>query len=278
VTRSTQAITAPSDNPSGDLLQLLRGLEAKTARAVANGRETARIGRFLAAAHPTNDLIWLNYALPLPELAHDADITGDIADLRQWFRERGRVLRFEIFQPLWPRLGPALERAGLRLQGAMPLMLCAPGDLRPIAAPGVTVRRLDDTATDDTLRQVMATGQAAFDQPSDVRDADLAELRDNLRRGVYRSGYAEFGGSVAGIGTVVTMNDELAGIGTLPQYRRRGIAATLSTALLADHFAAGATMAWLSAGDDPAHATYAKIGFRDAGVQLNYIDADPAGH
>jgi len=248
-------------------------------RAAGNGRETARIGPFLAAAHPTNDLVWLNYALPLPELAQDADITGDVAALREWFRDRRRVLRFEIFQPLWPWLGPALERAGLRLQGAMPLMLCGPGDLRPAAAaPDVTLHRLGAGASDDLLQQVLIIGRLAFDQPADVPEADIAELRDNLRRGVYRSAYAEIQGQVVGIGTVVTTNDELAGIGTILQYRRRGIAAAVSTYLLADHFAAGATMTWLSAGNDAARAAYAKIGFRDAGVQLNYIDADPAGH
>jgi hypothetical protein len=46
----------------------------------------------------------------------------------------------------------------------------------------------------------------------------------------------------------------------------------VSSALLVEHFAAGGDWAWLSAADEAARALYAKVGFQDAGVQLNYID------
>ena len=260
-----------------NLIPLLRELAAKTVRAAADGRETTTIGPFLAAIHPTNDMIWLNYALPLPTL-DVADVTADTVDaLRALFRSRGRVLRFEFFQPLWPDLGPAMERHGVKLQDAMPLMVCAPQDLRPVAAPEVTPRPLAADVDDATLRRFITAARTAFGEPAPATDADIAEQRDNLRRGVYRCAHAEIDGQIAGVGSMTVANDELVGIGTLPAYRRRGVAATLSSWLVADHLARGALLAWLSAGDAVAQAVYAKIGFRDAGVQLNYIDGPADG-
>lgn len=76
-------------------------------------------------------------------------------------------------------------------------------------------------------------------------------------------------GGSGGVGTFCTGNSELAGVGTLPAFHRRGIAAAVSSALLAEHFAGGGR-AWLSAAGEVARALHAKIGFQDAGVQLNY--------
>jgi predicted GNAT family acetyltransferase len=62
--------------------------------------------------------------------------------------------------------------------------------------------------------------------------------------------------------------------GELTRWRRRGVAATLSSCLVQDHFARGGTLVWLSAGDAIAQAAYERIGFRLLPTpQLNYIDA-----
>ncbi len=64
---------------------------------------------------------------------------------------------------------------------------------------------------------------------------------------------------------------ELTGVATHPQFRRRGVAATLSSLLLRTHFARGGTMVWLSAGDAVAQATYHKLGFHQIDTRLNYL-------
>lgn len=74
-----------------------------------------------------------------------------------------------------------------------------------------------------------------------------------------------------GVGTTLGSGlSELQGVTTLPDARRRGVAATLSSALVANVFAQGSEAVWLSAEDAAARACYAKIGFRTIGSRLNY--------
>lgn len=264
-------MTSPAQ-PSTDVRELLRTIEANTARAATEERETTRVGPFLAAIHPTNDMIWLSYALPLSAERREPVTAETIAALRALFAGRSRMLRFEFFEPLWPDLGRELEALGLELQGKMPLMLCGPEDLRPFAAEGVVIRPLTEADDDATIEAFHRAALASFGQAQEIGPAAIAEQRESLRKGVICSAYATVDGQIAGVGSVSVGNDELVGVGTLAQFRRRGIAAAVSSRLVADHLARGAPLAWLSAGDEAAHAVYAKIGFRDAGAQMNYWD------
>jgi ribosomal protein S18 acetylase RimI-like enzyme len=258
------------------VLSLLRTLEAKTAVACEAGRDTTAVGPFLATVHRTNDLMWLSYALPISERRDEPVTAETIRRLREVFAERGRVLRFEFFEPLWPNLAADLERHGLMQHAAMPIMICSKSELRPARAAGVVVHALSPDDADDTLRRFHATSKAAFEElggaNADVTAAEVHKLRENLRGGVYRSAWASIAGQIAGVGSIGVVNDELLGIGTLPAFRRRGVAATISSHLLLDHLRNDAQLAWLSASDDAAYATYAKIGFHPVGMQLNYRD------
>jgi len=63
---------------------------------------------------------------------------------------------------------------------------------------------------------------------------------------------------------------EIAGIVTLPEFRRRGAAATIVSVLLRGVFASGRNIAWLNADNEQARSVYAKLGFRTIGSLLNY--------
>jgi predicted GNAT family acetyltransferase len=154
----------------------------------------------------------------------------------------------------------------------MPLMVCGPADLRPVEAAGIEVRPLTADDSDLVLSQFLVAAKLCFNEPPAATPQEVESTRQNLRANVYRSAYATVDGTMAGVGSLSAANDELVGIGTLPGFRRRGVATAVSSRLLADHFAGGATLAWLSAGDEAAHATYRKIGFHPVGMQLNYID------
>lgn len=260
-------------DPDPGRLDLLARLMHKTiAGSGGAGRTTADVGMFVGAVHDADDLVWLSYALPKPDATPDRFDPADVAALQKLFAGRGRVLRFEFFEPLHPWLAARLAGCGLKLQGAMPMMVCGPADLRPVAAAGVEVRPLAADDSDLLLSSFLVTAKLCFGEPPAATPQEVEATRQNLRDGVYRSAYATVDGAMAGVGSVSAANDELVGIGTLPGYRRRGVAATVSSRLVADHFAAGASLAWLSAGDGAAHATYRKIGFQPVGMQLNYIE------
>ena len=63
---------------------------------------------------------------------------------------------------------------------------------------------------------------------------------------------------------------ELAGIGTVPAFRRRGIAAALTAALAAEAFARGVELAFLTPGDDDTRRVYERAGFEATSTVLAY--------
>jgi hypothetical protein len=50
------------------------------------------------------------------------------------------------------------------------------------------------------------------------------------------------------------------------------VAASLTSFLTEQLFAAGGTLAWLSAGDAAAQAVYERVGFAVVDMRLNYIE------
>lgn len=262
--------------PSPQILELLSRIEAKTVRASSDGRVTQQIGPFLAVAHPSSELIWLSYAIPLSAQRDGADVAAAVPELRKWFAARNRRLRLEILEPLWPELAPQLMACGLNLQGRMPIMFCAPGQLKPVPAPpGVTLSSVSPSADDAELAAFITLGLRAFAmEPRQPGPQEIAENRDNLARGRYRSAVARLDGAPVAVGSMSVANDELVGIAVLPEYRGRGIGAAISYYLVNEHFARGAAFTWLSAGDEPARRVYDRIGFTAVGDQVNM--AEPA--
>jgi ribosomal protein S18 acetylase RimI-like enzyme len=258
------------DSQQTELLSLL--MRKTIAGSAAGGRRVVDVGPFVAAIHETDPMIWLSYALPWPGRSPEQFSRAHIVELRRLFRDAGRTLRFEYFEPLHPWLGAFLAQNDLQLQGAQPLMLCPPSDLLPVRADEVEVHDLVASDSDETISQFMIVAKLCFGEPPSVSPQDIESTRQNLRSRVYRSAYAKVRGVMAGVGSLSLANDELVGIGTLAPFRRRGVASTISSRLLEEHFRAGAPMAWLSAGDDAARATYQSIGFQTVGMQLNYID------
>jgi len=100
-------------------LSLLRRIEANTVRASADGRACETVGPFFAAAHLTNDMIWLSYAVPLSSTAA-APTSHRRSTMREWFKRHDRRLRFEILEPLWPELADQLLACGSNCRAACP--------------------------------------------------------------------------------------------------------------------------------------------------------------
>jgi ribosomal protein S18 acetylase RimI-like enzyme len=261
-----------------ETLELLKRMEAGTVRALTQRAGWVSVGPFLASFHPTSDLVFMNYAIPAQADVDMRELPRAVERLRELFQERKRILRFEFLEPIHRGLGGALEECGLKLEREAPLMICGRGDLMDFVNHDVKVMALDEQASDEMLKQLLLVGQRAFGLgDGNVAPADIAEQREHLGAGRYRSAYATIDGAVVGIGSMTVQTDELVGIATLPEHRRRGAAASVSSFLVRQHFQKGGQMAWLSAGDEAAEAVYRKIGFRCVGVQSNYIDSvEPA--
>jgi ribosomal protein S18 acetylase RimI-like enzyme len=188
-----------------------------------------------------------------------------------------------------------LERAGLVLVGREPLMACAPADFKPAAAAGVAVRALHTHDPDADLAAYLAIrdeDDEGLEQPGQTpRDEEIVRLRQSIAAGVGWFALATLDGEPAGTGHCQTSANasgeasgngsadglgELTAIVTLRALRRRGVAATVTSFLVRQHFAAGGMLAWLSAANDGARSVYARVGFRALGSLLNY--EEPAAH
>jgi predicted GNAT family acetyltransferase len=137
-------------------------------------------------------------------------------------------------------------------------------ELREVPVPeGVAITRAHGAAD---ARAVLEVGAEAFgaDPPT---DAQVAAYRG-------RSLIARADGVPAGVASRTEIADgvcELAGIGVRERFRRRGIAAALTSAAAADAIAAGAELCFLTPGDAGAERVYERAGFRHAGTTMVHM-------
>lgn len=258
------------------LKKLLQHIEQINSKVAAQNRDVIAVGPFLALIDPSTDMTWLNYAVPVEPL-EGLNLAEQLSELREVFQERDRTLRFEFTEFLWPTLPQALEEAGMLLEVRHPMLLCTPSDFQPYQAEAVAVQMLttaDDTKTLTTFLSVRNQGfeQEFAEEPP--TDKEIAELREQIQTGKMRYAWASLDGIPAGVGITTPMSGicELVGVTTLSAMRRRGVAATLCSFLVKDHFQGGGELVWLSAGDAIAQATYERIGFQKVASRLNYID------
>lgn len=259
------------------LKSLLQRIEQINCKAAAQGREVIAVGSFQALLDPLCDLTWLNYAVPVEPLGTKAEVAEVLLELREVFSDRDRILRLEFTQSLWPELPKILEEVGLQLEARQPMMLCTAVDFQPYNVSAVQVQHLSQVDDTDTLAAYLCVRNQGFDydaaEPPTAKE--IAELREQLETGNMRCVLAHLDGIPAGVGATMPLLGicELVGVATCPALRRRGVAATLSSFLVKDHFEQGGDLVWLSAGDQVAQTTYERIGFRSLDSRLNYIDA-----
>ena len=186
-------------------------------------------------------MVGFNYALPVDPL--DKRLPAAIGALRSLYRARREPLRLEFNEETWPELGPALERAGFTLESRNPLMACEPQEFRPFMAPSVVVRFLEVDPRHPSTRRVVG----------------------------------ELDGQVAGRASLGTVEGvaELYGVVTDPPFRRRGVAATICSALVERLFDEGGSLVFLDAENLGAEALYEGLGFRQIGARLTYTEPPP---
>ena len=175
--------------------------------------------------------------------------------------------------------GPACPRCSSRpalsCHARHPLMACSPEQFRPPIVAGVTVQRLRVTDPDSTLdafQSVRRTGFGDLERPS--THSEIQQLRAALPAAAAGSRSAASTGAPAGTGLLSPVDGvgEVVGVATLPAFRRRGVASAVTGALVQDLFEEGGSLAWLDAEDEIARALYLRLGFRDLGMRLDYVD------
>jgi ribosomal protein S18 acetylase RimI-like enzyme len=224
---------------------------------------------------------WPFYARP--RLGEDAEATeADVRRVLDRQRELSLPLAFEWVSETTPALEDVIGSVGMSVLRAPLLVL----DGQPRGTAGTArmlgADELDEVSVSRAAISVAfdAGGTHRGDEGIAERDAsvgkgfsELSEAsRAGLASGLLRAAacYAEEdpglgpvgGGSHSPVGGVT----EIAGVGVLPAFRRRGLAGALTHVLAADALASGVSTVFCSAQNDDVARVYEGIGFRRVGV------------
>ncbi len=223
----------------------------------------ARVACFTAGFDQTDDNPYLNYAIPDDDAKPDA---ADIAALITAFAHRNRRPRLEYIPASAPLVEPALVQAGFAAEARLPIMVCR--SCHPIAPP-ITEIAVSLVSHDEDLAEAAEVQARAFNNRA--TDPDRL-LRLIAAGGLLVVARVQDIGRIMGVGAARPLHDgvtEIAGIGVLPAYRRRGVAAALTTRLARECILRGADIVWLTPGGRDAERLYARAGFVCASEQLH---------
>ncbi|GHE06306.1 GNAT family N-acetyltransferase [Streptomyces alanosinicus] len=230
-------------------------------------RPAAReVGGFVVGLDPATTSPYINYATPFPG-ATPTD--RDVADLIAVFRERGLKPRLEFAPDTAPAVEPALRRAGFGTEAVHEYLVCTPATLTaPDPATPVEVVAPDGEADYLALDTALAEAFGNEWEPSPQGAARLRRTEENggAVRFVRASGGGCAGGALCSAPAEGTA--ELAGVGTLPAHRGRGIAAAVTWTLAGTMFARGAGSVWLEYSGEGSRRVYERVGFRSGGTRL----------
>ena len=221
---------------------------------------------------------WPYYARPCRGAT--AFTAADVEQVRARQRVFGVPEAFEWVAETTPALRPAAEAAGL-VVGDRPLMVLEDeGAVNAEAPAGVALRLV--TPEDDLARLYAvvtfafaapgtAAGETGTDQATQAAAPPpelVAFTRARLEAGQTVMAVALVDGEPVGVGSHQPLGavSEVAGIGVLPAFRRRGIAAALTALLARDARRRGADTVFLSAGDEVIARIYERAGFRRIGT------------
>lgn len=205
------------------------------------------------------------YARP----AHPARGTPTVEDVlavRARQRELAVPESFEWVHQVTPGLLEVAERAGLTVLQA-PLLVLDPAELPP---PDPRAQVLDLAP-----EEIGVVARLAFSSPGTgpgpigvaERDAALTGAPPTESRHRHAVAMLPCQGVVS-VGTAQRAGDvvEIAGVGTLPSVRRKGLGAAVTVALARDALDRGAETVFVSAGSETIARVYERVGFHRIGT------------
>jgi GNAT superfamily N-acetyltransferase len=229
-------------------------------------RTHERFGPFAAGFDTHSASPWRNYAVPDNGARPQP---REIAELVAGFAQRGRIPRLEYVPAAAAEVEPALTAAGFTVEGRPPIIASVPGSLpAPQSPPGIAFQFA--TADEDLLAAAIVQHRA-YAEPEPAGPHDV----DRLRACVARGGLVLLArdaatGEPAGSGLIdgeTPEIGELAAVGVLEPWRRRGIAASMSLRLAIAAHESGKTLVWLEAAPRE-ESVYLGAGFVACGSKL----------
>ena len=237
--------------------------------------ETSSVPFFTLFFHPTDALVYFNYAIP--DEPYSGDLGSSLSMLRDEFAARGRRPRIEFIQEFAPQLASMLRAAGFAEEACGQLMVCTAKTYRPAAKVlGLTISELSSASTVSEAQNYLTTQRRGFDAHSTkvATEGDGEQFRRMVGGGRAFVGWLK--GQPVGVGMYTAPFDgvtEVAGMATLEPFRYKGIATSLTALAVQRAFEQGAKVLCLTAADERAGRVYEGVGFVKCATMLAYIDS-----
>lgn len=206
--------------------------------------------------------------------------SADVERVAKRQRELAMPEQFEWTEDLHPELAQVVAPAGFNIM-RVSLLVRMDAVLAPAVGPEWTVRiaSQDDAdlgrvrAVNDLVwhrsgEQVALAGAAERDEVLRVHGPDKSAesyVRKRIASGLTVQGVVDHrrdGPVCAGVALPVGSVAEVAGVGTLPAFRRRGLAGLVVAALSDEVTRRGVMTVFLTAAEDAAARVYERVGFR----------------
>lgn len=203
--------------------------------------------------------------------ATEAETMKGISKLRSTFKKRKANFEIEYNEAAFPRVGAWLESAGFKLHERNPLMSCRPEGFKPFTAPEVELTRLTSTSKPAELEAFQGLRWTdGGDRESDAPPVEGLHRALALPSSVFLLAWLDWEPAGTGVSHSLKGAAEIVGVVTRTDMRRRGVAATVTSSLVARHFESGGDFVFLDAASDDAAKVYEKLGFTRFGAQLIY--------
>ncbi|MGW0853974.1 GNAT family N-acetyltransferase [Streptomyces sp. NPDC002690] len=249
--------------------------------AVANLQrrpDVVETGGFVAGFDPATDSPFINYATPLPGVRPTG---ADVDSLIEAFRTRGLLPRLEYAPDAAPAVEAALRSAGFTAEETHSYLVCTPATLiLPPSGGGVgkdggggenPAPLVRIPASEEEYAAVDAALSESFEGVHASSAQGVTRLRNLQENGGAVRFVAAPDGTCAGAASCsapAVGTAELAGVGTRPAFRGRGIAGAVTAALTGTMFDRGADSVWLEFSGEGSRRVYERIGYSPQGTRL----------
>ncbi|TDD45212.1 GNAT family N-acetyltransferase [Kribbella antibiotica] len=249
---------------------------ARIARAQLNGLGRSRrqivVGPLVGMLHDDDAWFLSTMLAAEPGTPFDPDeVRESLVIVRKAFAAEGRWLSAELIEEANPGLAEELESNGMTIVSRPPLLVVEPEDLvQPSLPAGVTVQVIGSDADQAEANVVSADAYEA----EEVGFTYQPVLGDGGAVLVRVDGVAAATAAWTAVADGVT---EVAGVGTIHTHRRQGLAGIATAYATQVAFEqAGASLAWLTPGDDGADRVYRRVGYAPQATAVHL--GDPGGH
>jgi predicted GNAT family acetyltransferase len=159
----------------------------------------------------------------------------------------------------------------MKLAEKNPLMACRPDAFKPSVEPEVHLTQLKPAATTaelEAFQQIRWTDGGEIDR--EVPPVDLLRTALEVPSSVFLLGWLDWEPAGTGVSHALKGAAEIVGVVTQKKYRRRGVAATVTSELVRRHFEGVGDFVFLDAANEEAARIYERLGFSRFGTNTVY--------